>query len=421
MNAAHLSQLTRPTCRNCGHSLNDWTPQGDEAKELVFADLGNQPLANNFLSAADLRRPEVSYPLKVLICPHCTVVQVPSTVPVQDIYGDYAYFSSQSVAWLRHCDEIVAAAIEDGVGPFSQVLEVASNDGALLRAFARKDIPAVGIEPAANVATHAILHGAPTFTEFFTSKTAVELADTGYRPDLIVATNVFCHVPSWNDFVTGVDTVMEKDGKLLLEYPNLDAMFDTEDGFGQIYHEHLAYLDEWSTRNIFLRRGMNVTRMEQIPVHGGSLRVWVERGERANKPWPPIPEGRLERLLSFADKPARFKQQFLRTLISLKTGGQSIYGYGAAAKGVSVLNYAGIKRDLIEGIFDSTPAKVGRFTPGGHIPILHESLIKDKRPEVLVLLAPNWKAELVEKLRSFVSWPMQVVTGTTVENIGEAT
>lgn len=398
MSAAPLS------CRSCGAPLSH-----------VFVDLGAQPLANSYLEPADLRKAERFYPLCVYVCGECLLVQLPEEERPEEIFSDYAYFSSYSESWLRHAREYAEAMIARfGLGPTHQVVEVASNDGYLLRWFVERGIPVLGIEPAANVAQAAEAAGIPTLVKFFGAETARGLAERGMRADLLVGNNVLAHVPNLNDFVAGLAILLAETGVLTMEFPHLLRLME-EDQFDTIYHEHYSYFSFTAVRRVFSTHGLTLFDVEELPTHGGSLRIYARHDRDDSKPVG----DRVRELLareeaagltsldayrSFTERVERVKRGLLRFLIQAKEEGKTLAAYGAPAKGNTLLNYCGIRTDFLDYTVDRSPHKQGRFLPGTRIPIHAPDRLRETRPDYVLILPWNLKDEIVGQMADVRSW-----------------
>jgi SAM-dependent methyltransferase len=391
-------------CRFCGAPLS-----------RVFVDLGVQPLANSYLEPEDLGRAEPFYPLCVYVCGECLLVQLPEEEKPEAIFSDYAYFSSYSESWLRHAEAYAHAMIERlRLGPGHQVVEIASNDGYLLRWFAERGIPVLGVEPAANVAEAARAAGIPTLVRFFGEAAARELADQGTRADLLVGNNVLAHVPDLNDFVAGLAVLLAPAGVLTLEFPHLLRLM-AEDQFDTIYHEHYSYFSFATVRKVFAAHGLTLFDVEELPTHGGSLRIHARHDADASKP---VGErvagllareetaglGRLETYRSFAGRVQRVKRGLLRFLIQAREEGRSVAAYGAPAKGNTLLNYCGVRTDFIDYTVDRSPHKQGRYLPGTRIPIHGPDRLRETRPDYVLILPWNLKKEIMGQMSDVRSW-----------------
>jgi hypothetical protein len=391
-------------CRFCGAPLS-----------AVFVDLGASPLANSYLEPEDLGKAEAFYPLRVYVCGYCLLVQLPEEERPEAIFSDYAYFSSYSDSWLRHAKAYAEAMIERfGIGAGAQVIEIASNDGYLLRWFKEKGIPVLGVEPAGNVTAAAEAAGIPTLVRFFGEGTARALVAEGVRADLLVGNNVLAHVPGLNDFVAGLKILLAPAGVLTMEFPHLLRLM-AEDQFDTIYHEHYSYFSFATVRKVFAAHGLTLFDVEELPTHGGSLRIYARHDGDASKP---VGErvadllaregaaglGNLETYRSFGERVQRVKRGLLRFLIDSKEAGKSIAGYGAPAKGNTLLNYCGIRTDFLDYTVDRSPHKQGRYLPGVRIPIHGPDRLRETRPDYVLILPWNLKEEIVEQMSDVRSW-----------------
>jgi SAM-dependent methyltransferase len=404
-----------PACRSCGTRL-----------EHVFADLGSSPLANSYLRAEDLAKAEPFYPLTVYVCGECFLIQLPESASPESIFSDYAYFSSTSESWVRHARAYVESVSERlGLGPESQVVEIASNDGYLLQWFVERGVPVLGVEPAANVAAEALERGIPTRVAFFGSATATELLAEGAGADLLLGNNVLAHVPDLNDFVAGVATLLKPAGTATFEFPHLLQLIEHTE-FDTIYHEHFSYFSLLAVAPVFGRHGLGVVDVEELPTHGGSLRLYVQHGGQ--------PGERVEELLAREraagldglERYARFEQQvravkrdLLELLIGARRDGAQIAGYGAAAKGNTLLNYCGIRADLLDYVVDRSPHKQGLFLPGTRLPIHPPERIAETRPDFVLILPWNLRDEIVGQMAHVRDWGgrfvVPVPTATVLE------
>jgi SAM-dependent methyltransferase len=396
-------------CRFCRASLR-----------VVFADLGMTPLANRFLSESDLGRMEPFYPLRAYACESCFLVQLEAFECPQAIFGEYAYFSSYSTTWLEHARAFaVEATRRAGLGPQSLVLEIASNDGYLLRWFRELGIRVLGIEPARNVAQAAIEAGIPTRVEFFGARAARRLAEAGERADLVVGNNVLAHVPDIRDFIEGLALVVKPEGRISLEFPHLLNLIE-QTQYDTIYHEHFSYLSLLTVDRMFETMGLRIVDVEELPTHGGSLRVWAARAAPAGAPAPRVEallrrerEAGLEEIATyerFGEAVVASKRDLLEFLIARKREGSSIAAYGAPAKGNTLLNYCGIRGDFIEYTVDRSPHKQGRFLPGTHIPVHPVERIAQTKPEYVLILPWNLRVEIIEQMRCVREWGGRFVT-----------
>ena len=400
---------TTAACRSCSTPL-----------EHLVLDLGASPLANRYLTPAQLGEPEPFYPLRLFVCDRCWLVQLEAFASPEQIFGDYAYFSSYSTTWLQHARAYVDMAVARfGLGPESRVLEIASNDGYLLQYVVARGIPAVGVEPARNVAETARTRGIPTRVEFFGAECARALAADGLRADLMVANNVFAHVPDLNDFVVGLKIALAPRGVLTLEFPHLLRLLE-ETQFDTIYHEHFSYYSLRAAETILAAHGLSVFDVEELPTHGGSLRLYVRHAEDGTRP----PTGRVAELLErertaglfepgtyrrFGARVAELKCALLEFLIAAKRAGRRIAGYGAAAKGNTLLNYCGVRTDFLDYTVDRSPHKQGKFLPGTRIPVFPPERLFETRPDWILILPWNLRAEIVESLAAVRDWGAEFV------------
>jgi 2-polyprenyl-3-methyl-5-hydroxy-6-metoxy-1,4-benzoquinol methylase len=390
-------------CRFCASPL-----------QAVFADLGMSPLANSYLTAEQGNRMEPFYPLRALVCSECFLVQLEEYESPDHIFSDYAYFSSYSSSWLEHSERYAAAMVERfGFDGGSHVVEVASNDGYLLQFFKERGIPVLGIEPAANVAEVAVQKGLPTLVEFFGVETARSLVPQS-RADLLIGNNVLAHVPDINDFVGGMKILLKPGGVITMEFPHLMRLID-EKQWDTIYHEHFSYLSFTTARRVFAAHGLRLFDVEEIPTHGGSLRIFgchdddaaksdTERARELLEREEAAGYSRVETYLDYGERVAEDKREILAMLIALKDEGKRIAGYGAPAKGNTLLNYCGVGRDFLDYTVDLNPHKQGHLLPGTHIPIRSPDAIRDDRPDVVFILPWNIKDEIVEQLGFIRDW-----------------
>ena len=391
-------------CRHCHTELKH-----------VFLDLGNAPPSNAYLSKEALLAPEATFPLKLFVCDQCWLVQTEDNSSADELFaGDYAYFSSTSLGWLQHAAryaESITRRLQLSKDSF--VLEVASNDGYLLKNFVAAGIPCLGVEPTDGTADAAEKIGVPVLREFFGVTTATALAASGKRADLICGNNVYAHVPDINDFTQGLRIALKEGGTVNLEFPHLMRLIE-KNQFDTVYHEHFSYLSLTSVSSIFLEAGLRVFDVEELPTHGGSLRIY---GCHINDPRPALHSVRslLEREIAFGLqdlkvyqgfqlKANKDKNDFLAFLIEQKRAGKSVGAYGAAAKGNTLMNYAGIKHDLIDFVCDAALSKQGKFMPGSHIPILAPSELAKRRPDWVVIFPWNIADEVVQQLHQVASW-----------------
>jgi SAM-dependent methyltransferase len=392
------------TCRFCDASLHD-----------TFVDLGMSPLANSYVKTEHLTREERFYPLHVFICRNCLLVQVEVFETPDHIFSDYAYFSSYSESWLQHAKTYVDRVTSRfGLGPASKVVEIASNDGYLLQYFVEKGIRVLGIEPAANVAKAAIEKGVPTLQCFFGAETAGQLVAEGGKADLLIGNNVLAHVPELNDFVTGLKIALLPRGVITMEFPHLMRLVE-ENQFDTIYHEHFSYFSFHTVRRIFSERALRIFDVEELPTHGGSLRIYVchaEDGSRAIGPAVTELAAReeaagftsLDRYLSFGAQVQETKRRLLAFLLAAKDAGKSVVGYGAAAKGNTLLNYCGIRTDFLDYVVDRSPQKQGLFLPGTRIPVFAPDKVRETQPDYLLILPWNLREEVMRQMDHIRSW-----------------
>lgn len=401
--------MTAIACRFCGLAL-----------QHIVADLGMSPLANVYLQPEQLQRMEPFYPLRVYVCEHCLLVQLEEFESPTAIFSDYAYFSSYSDSWLRHAEAYVDMAVQRfRLDSRSQVVEIASNDGYLLQYFVAKQIPVLGVEPAANVAAAAVMKGVPTLVRFFGVETARSMLADGIRADLLLGNNVLAHVPNLNDFVAGLKLLLAPRGVLTMEFPHLLRLM-AENQFDTIYHEHFSYFSFTTVRQVFAAHGLTLFDVEELPTHGGSLRIYARHAEDTTQPIGPqvakligheaaagLTE--LATYQAFAEQVKVTKWALLDFLIAAKRAGKTIVGYGAPAKGNTLLNYCGVRADFIDYTVDRSPHKQGLFLPGTHIPIAHPDMIRATRPDYVLILPWNLKDEIMEQMAYIRTWGGQFV------------
>lgn len=391
------------TCRLCGTVLVH-----------TLVDLGMSPPCEKFLAVGELADMEPTYPLHVLVCAECLLVQIAEHVSPQSIFEEYAYFSSYSDSWVEHARRYcVASADRYGLNGESLVVELASNDGYLLQHFIAMGIPSLGVEPALNVAKVAVAKGIPTITEFFGTPLAEEMISLGKQADLIVGNNVLAQVPDLNDFVGGMKMLLKPEGVITLEFPHI-AKLIAENQFDTIYHEHFSYFSLLTIEKLAKRHGLKVFDVDEIPTHGGSLRVHLAHVASAHVGHSRVDELRLsefgagldmmETYTDFGATAEKAKRNLLSFLIRLKSMGMSICAYGAPGKGNTLLNYCGIGRDFIDFAVDRNPYKHGRFTPGMHIPIFPVSEIDVRKPDYILILPWNLKGEIVAQMAHVAEW-----------------
>ena len=396
-------------CRFCSEPLRQ-----------TFVDLGLSPLCETYISPSQLADPESFYPLHCFVCERCFLVQLPEHVSAESILEEYAYFSSYSDSWLAHAREYVESISSRlDLGARSLVLELASNDGYLLQYFKAKGIPVLGIEPARNVGQVAVGKGIPTIAAFFGRRLARELASGGQRADLLLGNNVLAHVPDLNDFVAGMKLLLQPQGVITMEFPHLIRLIE-ENQFDTIYHEHFSYLSFTTTERIFAVHGLVIFDVEELPTHGGSLRIYARHAENESQPvldnvarlkeaeveWG---VGNLKAYQAFAEKVEATKRKVLQFLIQANESGKSVAGYGAPGKGNTLLNYCGIRTDLLSYTVDRSSYKQGKFTPGTRIPIFPPERIRETRPDYLFILPWNLKEEIIAQNSFIRQWGGQFV------------
>lgn len=386
----------------------------------TFADLGMSPPSNSFLTADQLNAMERFYPLHAWVCEACKLVQLEEFETPQEIFSEYAYFSSYSESWLKHAERYVEMMIARfGFNPQSQVVEIASNDGYLLQYFKQRNIPVLGVEPAANVAKVALeQHGVPSLIKFFGVATAKQMIETGPRADLLLGNNVLAHVPDINDFVAGLKLLLKPDGIITMEFPHLLQLIE-HNQFDTIYHEHFSYLSFFTVEKIFARAGLKLFDVEALPTHGGSIRIFAAHAESARPFESRVDAMRaLERehglesmaaYLALGEKVKETKRRFLEFLTNAKRANKTIAAYGAAAKGNTLLNYCGIRADFIDYVVDKNPYKQNRFLPGSHIPIYGPEKLAETKPDYVLILPWNIKDEVMQQMQHIRSWGGQFV------------
>ncbi|MCV7008510.1 class I SAM-dependent methyltransferase [Mycobacterium gordonae] len=397
-------------CRHCSTPL-----------EHSFVDLGFAPPSNAYLQAQDLSAPEVHYPLRVKVCHQCWLVQTEDYARAEELFSaEYAYFSSTSSSWLNHAAGYVRMITERlGLGPDSFVIEVASNDGYLLKNFVAADIPCLGIEPTESTATAAEALGVPVRREFFGEALGSRLAEEGRRADLILGNNVYAHVPDINDFTRGLAAVLKPEGTVTLEFPHLVPLIERTQ-FDTIYHEHFSYLSLTTVVRIFAEAGLRVSDVEALHTHGGSLRVYgchaqaaVETTDRVESLLTREEQfgvTRLETYLEFQQRADRVKDDLVAFLIEQKRSGRRVAAYGAAAKGNTLLNYAGVRPDLLPYVCDAAVSKQGKYMPGSHIPIHSPEALRENPPDFVLILPWNIATEVRTELADLADSGVRFVT-----------
>lgn len=383
----------------------------------TFVDLGMSPISNDYIDQEALLKREPFYPLRAYVCERCFLVQLPAYQDASEIFNDqYAYYSSYSDSWLRHAEGYVDTMMARfRYTKASQVVELASNDGYLLQYFKQRGVPVLGVEPSENVARAAEEQkGIPTVVKFFGVATARELVGANIRADLLIGNNVLAHVPDINDFVAGMKIILKPDGIVTLEFPHLMKMMELNQ-FDTIYHEHYSYLSFAVVQKIFSQHGMTLFDVDEIPTHGGSIRIYARHSEDGTKP---VSErvsdllareeeagyGSLQHYLNYQETVDKTKRELLKFLIRAKEIGKSVVGYGAPAKGNTLLNYCGIRSDFIDYTVDRSPYKQGRFLPGTHIPIYDPDKIRQSRPDYILILPWNLRDEIMEQMDGVREW-----------------
>jgi 2-polyprenyl-3-methyl-5-hydroxy-6-metoxy-1,4-benzoquinol methylase len=401
--------MKTPCCRFCKANIRH-----------TFVDLGMSPLANSYLTSEELNSMEPFYPLHVYVCDNCFLVQLEEFTRPESIFSDYAYFASYSDTWLQHAKSYVEMMIERfSLNSKSQVIEVASNDGYLLQYFLARGVPVLGVEPAANVAKVAIDRGIRTYVDFFGVGLAHELIQQGMQADLVIGNNVLAHVPMLNDFVQGLEVLLKPQGVVTLEFPHLLRLMK-ENQFDTIYHEHFSYFSFMTVERILTAHSLQIFDVEELSTHGGSLRIFASR---ADNPAAVISQrvgglrakevaaglDRLESYFSYAERVRETKLKLLTFLIDAKRKGKSIVGYGAAAKGNTLLNYCGIRTDFVDYVVDRSPHKQNHFLPGTHIPIYHPDRVRETQPDLLLILPWNLADEIIAQMQDIRTWGGQFI------------
>jgi len=391
-------------CRFCNSNLSK-----------VFVDLGMSPLSNSFLTEDMLDKEEKFYPLAAFVCENCFLVQLPEIENPENIFSDYAYFSSYSETWLKHSENYVNEMLDRfSFDSKSLVVEIASNDGYLLQYFKKKEIPVLGIEPAANVAKVAEQNGVPTIVKFFSVKTANELLTDGKNADLIVGNNVLAHVPNLNDFVEGIRILLKPAGVITMEFPHILQLIQKKQ-FDTIYHEHFSYFSLLTVQKVFSAHNLTIFDVEELDTHGGSLRIFALHAKNDTIPISERVSELIEKekkfgitnistYTNFSEKCKAVKQSIREFFISAKNEGKKIVCYGAAAKGNTLLNYCGIGTDFVEYVVDRSPHKQGMYLPGTHIPITKPEKTRDTKPDYLVILPWNLKDEITKQMSYIRDW-----------------
>ena len=404
----HTTAENQRECRLCGARLR-----------RTFVDLGMSPPCESFVPAERMGSMEAYFPLHVQVCEECFLVQLPEHVGPQEIFTEYAYFSSFSSSWVEHARRycnMIAPRLE--LGADSLVVELASNDGYLLQHFLPLGIPVLGVEPAANVAQAAIAKGVPSRVDFFGERLAKVLVAEGKQADLIVGNNVLAQVPDLNDFVGGMKILLKQQGAITLEFPHIERLIE-ENQFDTIYHEHFSYFSLTTMDIIAARHGLRVYDVEELPTHGGSLRVYLALADSDHRRTAAV-TSLLDRergkgltqmgvYTSFAERARRAKRDLLAFLVSAKNEGKTICGYGAPGKGNTLLNYCAIGTDFLDFTVDRNPYKHGRFTPGMHIPIRRVDAIDEAKPDYILILPWNLKDEIIHQMHHVAAWGAKFV------------
>ena len=397
-------QSTNSKCRFCGEPLR-----------FTLVDLGMSPLCESYLSLDQVNQMEAFYPLHVYVCEKCYLAQLEEYVSPEDIFTEYAYFSSYADTWLQHAKNYTQLVTERfNLNGESFVVEVASNDGYLLQYFVQKNIPVLGIEPAKNVAQVAVEKGVPTLTEFFGVKLAEQLRDEGKQADLIAGNNVLAQVPDINDFVGGMKILLKPTGVITIEFPHLMRLME-ENQFDTIYHEHFSYFSFIAAEKIFAAHGITLFDVEELPTHGGSLRIYgchtennslpiTERAHELHEREINAGFTNMEHYSAFGEQVKETKRKLLDFLIEAKRQGKSIAGYGAPGKGNTLLNYCGIRTDFLDYTVDRNPYKHGKFLPGTHIPIYPPEKIQETKPDYVFILPWNFKDEIMSQMAGVREW-----------------
>jgi SAM-dependent methyltransferase len=396
--------LMEPKCRFCNNTLDD-----------IFLDLGMSPFSNSYLDAGKLLEMEPFYPLQVFVCRKCFLVQLPAFKLPEDIFSSYAYFSSYSDSWLTHCREFAQSSSKKfNLGAQSQVVEIASNDGYLLQYFKEGGVSVLGIEPAGNVAEVATKAGVDTIVAFFGRELALKLKEDNVQADLLIGNNVLAHVPDLNDFVAGMEILLAPRGVISMEFPHLMQLM-AHNQFDTIYHEHFSYFSFMTVQRVFEAHGLKIFDVEELSTHGGSLRIYAvhcqndvhsetSRVQLLIQKEIAYGLGEINCYGAFSRSVQQTKRQLLSFLMSCCEKGRTVAGYGAPAKGNTLLNYCGIREDLLSYTVDRSPHKQGRYLPGTHIPIYAVDEIEKRRPDYLMILPWNLKEEIMEQMAHIKQW-----------------
>jgi len=395
---------TGPRCRLCGASLL-----------YTLVDLGMSPLCESYVTKERLNRAETFYPLHVYVCDRCFLAQLEEYVAADEIFTEYAYFSSYSDSWVEHARRYAGMVVKRfGFGPHSRVVELASNDGYLLQHFLPLGIPVLGVEPAANIAKAAVAKGIPTLVQFFNTASAKKMVDQGTQADLLIGNNVLAQVPELNDFTAGMKLLLKPDGVITLEFPHILELI-RQNQFDTIYHEHFSYFSLHAVERLFDRHGIVLFDVELLPTHGGSLRIYGRHEEDTTKPVTAAVGSLkaaesaagledLDAYASFGERVKETKRRILEFLIAARRQGKQVVGYGAPGKGNTLLNYCGIRTDFLDYTVDRNPYKQGKFLPGTRIPILAPEKIRETRPDYVLILPWNLKDEIMDQLAYIREW-----------------
>jgi SAM-dependent methyltransferase len=391
-------------CRFCGTEL-----------KYKFADLGMSPLANAYLNEDQLYKMEPYYPLSAYVCEKCFLVQLHMYEPPHNIFTDYAYFSSFSETWMQHCSTYSKMIVERfGIDQSSMVVEIGSNDGYLLQYFVRRGIPVLGIDPARNIYRTAEERGVPTLVEFFNRNLAIHLVQERRYADLIIGNNVLAHVPELNDFISGMSVLLKPDGIITMEFPHLMQLIE-KNQFDTIYHEHYPYFSFTTVEKIFNKQGLKIFDVEELRTHGGSIRIYATHSNGSVH----VTTGRVAELKNredrfglnnmqtytgYKDNVDKTKRRLLEFIIALKSHSNTLVGYGAPAKGNTLLNYCGIGTDMLDYTVDISPYKQGLYLPGTHIPIYHPEKLRETKPDYVLILAWNLKEEIMKQISYISDW-----------------
>lgn len=396
--------MTQRQCRFCEAPLKH-----------TFCNLGKNPLSNSYLKKEELKNEERCYPLHTFVCEHCFLVQLEEFETPEQIFSEYAYFSSYSESWLKHAENYVNAMVDKfDFNDQNQVIEIASNDGYLLQYFHKKKIPVLGIEPAANVAKVAQQKGINTLVDFFGVKLAEKLKRDNVQADLLLGNNVLAHVPNLNDFVAGMKIILKPDGIITMEFPHLLRLIE-DNQFDTIYHEHFSYFSFLTAEKVFAKHGLTLFDVEELPTHGGSLRIYATHQENPhilisqnvhNLREKEIKFGlnNLQTYLTFEKKVIKTRENLVNFITKAKREGKKIVGYGAPAKGNTLLNYCGIGKEFLDYTVDRSPHKQNHFLPGTHIPIFSPETIHKTKPDYILILPWNLKDEIMKQMNSIRTW-----------------